>query len=241
MKIHSIVAVMLCAAVAASAQSFYLGPKAAFTVSLSSSEEIAASGTPSKVLFGLESLIQTSGSMAIRIGAAYRIENGGFKTDYQGTSSVDRSFGSRIQVVEPGSGPPQVSSTVETSSIELTAGLNFPVATLDTSGTKIMIGLGVLADYLISGHQSDDYRAVPNYVGETPIAFDYESHPGFGAWAGAGIFFPLGSSGALSLDLAFVFRDPSKVMTVTTPPVEQNIDWLVGRGLRLSAAYLIPF
>jgi len=237
MKFISI-AILLCASVSAGAQSFFIGPKAGMMLSVGTSDEVSSAGAPSRYYFGVDAMSPLSDRLDLRFGAVYRLENGGFNTDYvESTGLVGGGKTPVIAVDDPNATPPQVRSTVETSSIEITAGLHFPIIRLDSSGTRLTIGLGVLADYFVSGKQTDDYSNVPNYTGTTPIAFNYEPHIGFGAFIGAGLFLPVGSN-ALSLDVGYYFRDPSEITTQTTPPVDQNLGWLVGKGLRFGVSFL---
>ena len=234
----SLIVIFLCASINVGAQSLFIGPKVAYLIAVSTSDEVASAGAPEKYLFGVDAMIPLKSTLDLRLGAGYRIENGGFNTDYvaQGSLVIPRRH-AMINVDEPVNQPPQIRSTVETSSIELTAGLQFPVVRLDTMGTRITLGLGVLVDRMISSKQVDDYSDVPNYTGQTPIEFSWEEHFGFGGYFGAGMVIPLGSS-ALSIDLSYAFREPGEVQTVTDPPVNQGIGWLVGSGLRMGASFL---
>lgn len=112
-----------------------------------------------------------------------------------------------------------------------------PVADLDTSGSKFVLELGVLADRVLSAEQTDDYSSIPNYSGPETVNVSYEGQFGFGAMIGFGLILPVGSD-RISFDLRYVFRQPTSLTTTTTPATEQNVAWLIGRGLRIGLSYL---
>lgn len=237
----------------AAAQSFLIGPSAAYVVSTSVPEEVSQSGAPMRVTLGLQAVVPTRKSMEFRFDLNYRIENGEFTTDYEPLSSarngdvipneVRNSESStltplhpRLFVVDP-TPAPQLVSTLNTSSLELSAMMVIPVADLDTSGSKFMLELGVLADRVLSAKQTDDYSAIPNYPEPTTVNIEYEGQFGFGAMIGIGLVLPVGSD-RISFDLRYVIRQPTTLTSTTTPPVDQNVAWLIGRGLRVGLSYL---
>jgi hypothetical protein len=142
----------------------------------------------------------------------------------------------RLFVVDP-TPAPQVTSTLNTSSIELSAMMVIPVADLDTSGSKFVLELGVLADRVLTAEQTDDYSSIPNYPEPTTMNVSYEGQFGFGAMIGIGLILPVGSD-RISFDLRYVMRQPTSLTSTTTPPVDQNVAWLIGRGLRVGLSYL---
>jgi hypothetical protein len=259
---------MLVTSVGLSAQSFLIGPSAAYVVSTSVPEEVSQSGAPMRVTLGLQAVVPTRKSMEFRFDLNYRIENGSFTTTYEPLSSVangsdvipsearnadvipsnarngsdvipSNARNPRLFVVDP-TPAPQVTSTLNTSSIELSAMMVIPVADLDTSGSKFVLELGVLADRVLTAEQTDDYSSIPNYPEPTTVNVAYEGQFGFGAMIGIGLILPVGSD-RISFDLRYVMRQPTSLTSTTTPPVNQNVAWLIGRGLRIGLSYLFAF
>ncbi len=115
-----------------------------------------------------------------------------------------------------------------------------PVGDLDTSGSKFFLELGVLADRVLTAQQTDDYSNIPNYSGPQTVTVDYEGQFGFGAMIGAGLSLQVGGDRIL-FDLRYVFRQPTTLTTTTTPPQDQNVAWLIGRGLRVGLSYAFGF
>lgn len=236
-----LMAAVLTAAITVSAQDLYLGPQFGYTVAVNTPEQVRSEGAPSRLVLGLRSIIPVSQNKAeLRVSASYRIESGSFATPWLDPSpgSMQQPGSGRLNVVDPTNPSPDVISTVETSSLELMTGVHFPVASLDSSGSKITIGLSVLGDYMLSGSQSDDYSGVADYTGESPQNFEYVANIGFGAAIGAGLVLPMGEAGRLGFDLEYVFREPREIEVANTTPTEEvNVSWLVGRGLRITLSY----
>jgi len=269
---------MLVTSVGLSAQSFLIGPSAAYVVSTSVPEEVSQSGAPMRVTLGLQAVVPTRKSMEFRFDLNYRIENGSFTTTYEPLSSVAngsdvipseaRNAGvipsnarngsdvipsearnsssftltpshPRLSVVDP-TPAPQLVSTLNTTSVEISAMMVIPVADLDTSGSKFVLELGVLADRVLTAEQTDDYSSIPNYPEPTTVNVAYEGQFGFGAMIGIGLILPVGSD-RISFDLRYVMRQPTSLTSTTTPPVDQNVAWLIGRGLRVGLSYLFAF
>lgn len=234
-----LMAAVLTAAITVSAQDLFLGPQFGYTVAVNTPDQVRSEGAPSRLVLGLRSIIPVSKKAEVRVSASYRMESGSFATPWFDPSpgSMQRPDG-KLNVVDPTNPAPDVISTVESSSVEVMAGMHFPVASLDTSGSKITIGLSVLTDYMLSGSQSDDYSGVPDYTGDTPQNFEYVANIGFGAAIGAGLILPMGEAGRLGFDLQYVFREPREIDVANTNPTEEvNVSWLVGRGLRLTLSY----
>lgn len=234
-------AAAFAAAITVSAQGIFLGPQFGYTVTVNTPEQVQSEGAPSRLVMGLKAVLPVSTKAEFHIGATYRIENGSFTSPYSefDPGRAQRPGGS-IQVVDPTNPSSQVISTVETSAVELMAGIHFPVASLDTIGSKVTIGLSVLGDYMLSGAQTDDYSRIEDYTGETPQNFDYVPNVGFGAAIGAGLILPMGEGGRLGFDLQYVFREPREISVEQNGqelPDPVNVSWLVGRGLRLTVSY----
>lgn len=242
----------------AAAQSFYLGPTASYVVSTSVPEEVQQSGAPMRVTFGAMGIVSSRKSMEFRFDLNYRIENGSFATDYnpltQANSESDvipsearnesdvvpsEARNPRLFVVDP-TPQPQISSTLNTSSIEASAMMLIPVGDLDSSGSRVFLELGVLADRVLSAQQVDDYSNIPNYSGPQTVTIDYEGQFGFGAMIGAGLSLQVGGDRIL-FDIRYVFRQPTTLTSTTAPPVDQNVAWLLGRGLRVGLSYAFGF
>ena len=93
---------------------------------------------------------------------------------------------------------------------------------------------------MLSGLQTDDYTAVPEFKGQKIQEFKMEPQFGFFAQVGIGASLPLGSS-KLLIDLTYAFRQPGTISfsnPVSGGPKEQDISWLAGRGLRFQISYL---
>jgi hypothetical protein len=223
----------------AAAQSFYVGPTASYVVSTSVPEEVQQSGAPTRMTFGAMAIIAKRSSMEFRFDLNYRIENGAFTTNYNALPSTLSPLHPRLSVVDP-TPQPQISSTLNTSSIEASAMMLIPVGDLDTSGSKFFLELGVLADRVLTAQQTDDYSNIPNYSGPQTVTVDYEGQFGFGAMIGAGLSLQVGGDRIL-FDMRYVFRQPTTLTTTTTPPQDQNVAWLIGRGLRIGLSYAFGF
>ena len=241
-KTLTLMAAVFTAAIAVSAQGFMLGPQFGYTVTVNTPDQVQSEGAPSRLVLGLKGILPVTEKAELHFGTNYRIENGSFASPYTefNEGGVQRPNG-RLDVVDPNNPSPDVLSTVETSTIELMAGINFPVAELDSTGSKITIGLSVLGDYMISGSQTDDYSRIEDFTGVTPQNFDYVPNIGFGAAIGAGLVLPMGESGSLGFDLQYVFREPREISVKQNGvelPDPVNVSWLVGRGLRLTVSYV---
>lgn len=236
-----LMAAVFTAAIAVSAQDLYLGPQFGYTVTVNTPDQVQAEGAPSRLVMGVLSAIHLSRKAELRLSANYRIEDGSFASPWVDprVSGVQQP-GGKLHVVDPNNPSPEVISTVNTSALELMAGIHFPVADLDSSGSKVTIGLSLLGDYMVGGTQTDDYSAVADYAGETPQNFDYVPNVGFGAAIGAGLILPMGEGGRLGFDLQYVFREPREINVErngTQLDESINVSWLVGRGLRLTVNY----
>jgi hypothetical protein len=169
-----------------------------------------------------------------RLGLGYRGEEGAVGTPESQLPEQSAS----IAVVDNQGSEPQMISTITASSLELDATLCFPVLKLDTSGAAVGVSIGLLADAILSAKQQDDYSAIPDHPAPDLVEAEFEQQLGFGAAVGAYVVVPFGSN-RLSFDLNYVFRQPSTISTTTTPPVESEIGWVIGRGLRLGATFYI--
>ncbi len=241
-----LMAAVFTAAITVCAQGLYIGPQFGYTVTVSTPDQVSQYGSPTRVVPGVLVAMPTSPKMEFRFGLGYRIENGGFTSTLspQPQTPVPVMLPRRtsmIDVVDPSLPSDAVISTVETSTLELMVGMHFPVADLDTEGSKITIGLSGLADYMMSGSQVDDYDNVQGYTGEKQQTYDYVPHIGFGAAIGGGLILNMGEAGRLGFDLQYVFREPREIdVEQNGQPLAEpvNVSWLVGRGLRLTASYL---
>lgn len=240
--ITSMMAAGILAAITVSAQphteAWSIGPQAGYTIALAMPDQVSQSGAPSRFTVGAVAMRTMSEKMQVRFAAVYRSESGRFTTPVA-ASGVQPAGPSWIDVVDPATGGPAVGSDVSTTAAELMASMMIPVANLDTSGAKLLIGVSVLADVLLSGSQRDDYSDVPNHTGPTVRLFEYTTHVGAGAALGVGLQLPVSEQTHLLIDAQYVFREPRQIEVSEAGvvlPSSVDVSWLVGRGLRLSAA-----
>ena len=219
-----------------------VGPQVGYTVALSTPAQVSQSGAPSRFTLGALATRAISERMLLRFAATYRSESGSFTTPVTSAGTVSSEGASNrswLDVVDPTTGGPAIGSTVSTSAAELMASMMIPVANLDTSGARLLIGVSVLADVLLTGRQEDDYSDVPNHTGADVRTFEYSTHVGAGAALGIGLVLPVSDGVGLLIDAQYVFREPREIR-VSEQGVELpdavDVSWLVGRGLRLSAA-----
>ncbi len=240
--IASMMAAGILAAIAVSAQThpdaWSIGPQAGYTVALATPDQVSQSGAPSRFTAGAVAMRTMSEKMQVRFAAVYRSESGSFTTPVA-ASGVQPAGPSWIHVVDPATGGPAVGSEVSTSAAEVMASMMLPVANLDTAGAKLFIGVSVLADVLLSGSQQDDYSDVPNHTGPPVRSFEYATHIGAGAALGVGLQLPVSEGTVLLIDAQYLFREPRQIDVSENGvalPNTVDVSWLVGRGLRLTAA-----
>jgi len=233
------ISLFVMAAFSVSAQQSYIGPLFTYTVSTSISNEVSAYGAPVRFGVGGRYSRVLSNGAEIYGGLLYRIESGGFLSTYSATSSVRVS---KLDVVDPITGNPAVSSAISSGSLELNGGIGFRVAKLDTIGSGILINLGLFGDRILVATQTDDYSSIPpDQLGSKPVTVvtNYNGQFGFGIIVGASLVMPMGD-GRLVFDIGYMMRVPT---TIDAPNPEQgkltqqNITWLVSRGLRMGLTY----
>lgn len=241
MNLKSIVvlAAAACIAVSAHAQGVYIGPEIGYTVSTSVPEEVSSSGAPTRVRVGASLHLSGKTKVDFRFSLGYRLENGTFKTAYSGVDDSVTSTKGRLDVVEPTPRGPSVMSELTSSSADLSAEGFISLGDLDTTGSKIGLTLGFFGDRVISASQTDDYSAVEGYSGPRIVQVQYQGQFGFGVSVGLSAIIPMGDS-HIVFDLKYIVRQPSTLATNTTPSVDQSVGWLIGKGLRISAGYLLP-
>lgn len=228
------VAIGLTFHVCAHAQTFYVGPSAYYLVSTNAPGSTDNQSSPVRYMVGGTANWLLGKKAEVRATLGYRSESGSFSTpasDLPSTTSVLQPHS--VQVVDNPSSEPQLQSSLAASSIELSASLCFPLMPLDTTGSVIGLAIGALTDVVLHASQTDDYSGIPNHIGDKTVTATYQQQVGLGALIGAYLVVPMGSTTRLSFDLQYVFRQPTTLTTNTTPPVEQNIGWLIGKGLRL--------
>lgn len=240
MNLKSIVALACAAGIAVSvhAQGVYIGPEIGYTVSTSVPFEVSSSGAPTRVRVGASLHLSGKSKVDFRFSLGYRTEGGTFRTDYVNPADSVATQG-RLHVVEPKPGGPNVLSELTSSSVELSAEGFLPLGDLDTSGSKIGLTLGFFGDRVISASQTDDYQAVEGYTGPRIVQVQYQGQFGFGVLVGLSAIIPMGDS-HIVFDVKYIVRQPSTLATNTAPSVDQNVGWLIGKGLRISAGYLLP-
>lgn len=222
--------------------SWSVGPQVGYTVALSTPAQVSQSGAPSRFTLGALATRAISERMLLRFAATYRSESGSFTTPVTSAGTVSSEGASNrswLDVVDPTTGGPAIGSTVSTSAAEMMASMMIPVANLDTSGARLLIGVSVLADVLLTGKQEDDYSDVPNHTGADVRTFEYSTHVGAGAALGIGLVLPVSDGVGLLIDAQYVFREPREIRASEQGvelPDAVDVSWLVGRGLRLSVA-----
>ncbi len=233
------VAVFVTATFVLSAQSF-LGPAFTYTISTGVGTDVSSYGSPTRFNVGVRYSRVLSNLTELYAGLNYRIENGGFTSSFVKTASIQS--GRRLNVVDPFSGAPVVTSTIHSSAFEVDLGLGFNVAALDTSGSRVSLCLGVLVDRVLSAEQTDDYSAIPKEdLGTRPTTVNasYKGQFGFGVMLGANLILPLGDNRVV-FDLSYMVRTPTEFDVANPMPSgapTQDVGWLVGRGIRLGLAY----
>lgn len=239
-----VVMMMALSALSLSAQS-YIGPTIAYTVSTSLGPEVTSFGSPTRLNLGVRFNRVLNAKAELVTSLAYRMENGGFTSAFTPTTGVQQTgIGqpTQLNVVEDPT-KPRTSSTLTSTSLEFNLGIAFKATELDSQGSKLMIGFGVLADRLLSLHQVDDYSAVPrDQLGTRPVtqSADYDPQFGFGATINLSLVVSLGSD-RLVFDIGYMFRRPTDIdqpNSTGAKPATQDIGWLLSRGLRVGGSYL---
>lgn len=234
----AVIVISMVTASFVSAQSF-LGPLIGYTLSTTSREDVASYGTPTRLAYGIKYAGVVRRSTEVTASIAYRTEDGGFVSPFKAISGLGSN--GMINVVDaPGSGPSVVSS-LSTSAIEVQLGLRVPMARIDSLGSYFGFTAGLFADALLRAEQQDDYSGVPTLDrGDLPVrvATTYDTQVGGGFTVGGSVVL-VTSAGRLTLDLAYLLRQPDGVPLPQVRiggPKTQYVGWLVGSGLRLSAA-----
>ena len=223
-------AFFVVATLSLSAQS-NIGPYFSYGISTGVGTSVSAYGAPSRFAFGALYSRAIGKGAEINVHGLYRIESGGAKTVPPDPLGLGRPTG-MLNVVEPGSGGPRVITTMNATAIELGASLAFQVAELDSTGSAIQLQLGVYGDRLFSVKQTDDYSELPKEQrGDRPVTVSgaYDAQIGFGAFVGARMVLPVDASRIL-IDLSYIVRQPTTIDN-------QDIGWLVGRGIRLGIGF----
>jgi len=235
----SVVATFLVATTFSVSAQWFVGPAFTYTISTGLGEDVTAYGAPTRFNVGVRANKVLAKSSELYVGLNYRIENGGFMTPFVATPAMRVG---KLDVVEPGAGGPMVTSTINTSAVELDLGISFRITDLDTSGSRLMLNVGALVDNIFTADQTDDYSAVPaNDLGTRPrtVSAEYASQFGFGAQFGVSLILPFGDSRVV-FDLGYMVRQPTEfdIPTATSSTSSsQDVGWLVGRGFRLGLAY----
>lgn len=223
-------AIFVVATLSLSAQS-YIGPYFSYGISTGVGTNVSAYGAPSRIAIGAIYSRSISTGTEVNIHGMYRMESGGAKTDPPNPLGLARPSG-MLNVVEPGGGGPRIVTTLNSTALELGASLAFQVAELDSTGSAIHLQLGVYGDRLFGVSQTDDYSELSKeQLGDRPVTVEgsYEAQIGFGALVGARMVLPIDASRIL-IDLSYVVRQPTTIDN-------QDIGWLVGRGVRLGVGF----
>lgn len=233
------VAFFVTAAFSLNAQTSYIGPLFTYTASTSVSNEVSSYGAPVRLgLGGRYSRVMANGT-ELYGSLLYRIESGGFTSPYNTTSAVRVGT---LDVIDPVTGKPLITSDIAASSLELGGGIGFRVAELDSSGSGLLFNIGIFGDRILVATQTDDYSSVPkDDLGDKPVTVvtNYNGQFGFGIAVGASLVMKIGD-GRLVFDLGYMMRVPTMIDAPDPKagmPTEQNITWLVSRGLRMGLTY----
>jgi hypothetical protein len=235
----SVVIMFVVTTLCSSAQSMFFGPMVTTTMSTSVSTDVATYGTPTRYSAGVQFARRTTTAAEYMITLHHRIENGGYITAF---SKPPGGFVGKLNVVDVPGGTPVIITTLESTSIEAGAGIRFPVLDLDTIGTRMLFQFGINIDRILSLTQVADYSRIPeadrgNNPLQSTVMFDGQT--GFGGQFGVALSAPAGD-GRFVIELTYNVRQPVAIAFpagVVSGASEQNIGWLVGRGMRLGASY----
>lgn len=217
----------------------FIGPEIGYTVTTSVPSEVSRSGAPTRIRVGASLHLSAKSKVDFRFSLGYRIENSELKTIYDNTIDSNLSAQGRLNVLVPNTQSPNVQSEILSNSIDLAAEGFIPLGDLDTSGSRIGLTLGFFADRVLSASQTDDYSAVTDYPGPQIVQVQYKPQFGFGASIGVSTILPMGDS-RIVFDIKYIIRQPSTLTTNNSRAEDQNVGWLMGNGLRISAGYLLP-
>lgn len=238
-KFLSVVIMLVVATLCSYGQAMFFGPMVTTTMSTAVSTDVATYGTPTRYSAGVQFARRTSTAAEYMITLHHRIENGGYVTEYTKPSG---GLVGKLNVVDVPGASPVIITTLESTSIEAGAGIRFPVLDLDTIGTRMLFQFGINVDRILSLTQVADYSRIPEADrGSNPLQSTvmFDGQTGFGGQFGVALSAPAGD-GRFVIELTYNVRQP---VTITFPvgtisgASEQNIGWLVGRGLRLGASY----
>lgn len=222
---------------------FYFGPLFSLHIPVLSPEGGVDGSTRSGA--GAVFAIPFGKKAELRVHGMYRSESGEFTTYpvvqqpgtnvsiHQGGDDATMQRGaqnaSTIDVVEPGARP-YIQSDISLRAVELGVSYWLRLVAIDTMGTNLFIGAGILADRILSGEQVDNY-AHADVPATDPVerSYIYDGQFGGGGFLGASLVFPIGD-GRLGFDLTYAMRWPGEIEG-------QNIEWLTGRNIRIAAHY----
>ncbi|MBK6291070.1 MAG: hypothetical protein KA339_07115 [Candidatus Kapabacteria bacterium] len=243
LKFLSVVATIIVATTFSVSAQWFVGPAFTYSISTGLGEDVTAYGAPTRFNLGVRANKALASTSELYLGLNYRVENGGFMSAFVATPAMRVG---KLDVVEPDPGAPKVTSTINTSAIELDFGISFKITDLDTSGSRLMLNVGALVDNIFSADQTDDYSAIPaNELGERPktVSAEYASQFGFGAQLGVSLILPVGDGRAI-FDVGYMVRQPTEFdipNATSTTASTQDVGWLIGRGFRLGLAYQFGF
>lgn len=222
-----------------SAQSAFFGPLVSTTMSTSLPTDVSSFGSPSRYSVGVQFARRQASDAEYFISLAHRIEDGGYVTEFVKPSG---GLVGKVNVVDVPSGSPAIITTMDATALELNAGLRLPVLNLDTVGTRVLFQFGLALDYLLGVKQIVDYSNIPEADrGSIPAqtTINFAGQMGFSGLFGLALSIPAGN-GRFLIDLSYIIREPTTIpfpSGVTSTATEQNIGWLVGRGVRIGGSY----
>jgi|694.fasta_scaffold53395_5 hypothetical protein len=239
MKPLSVVIITMVTTLVCYSQSMFFGPMVTTSLSTSVGVDVASYGTPTRYSVGVQFSRRSASASEYTFTLHHRMENGGYLTDF-----VKPSGGiiGKLNVVDVPPGAPVIVTTLDATAIEAGAAIRLPILSLDTIGTRLLFQFGVNIDRVLSMTQVSDFSRIPegergNIPMRSTIMFDGQT--GFGGQFGLAVSAPAGD-GRFLIELVYNVRQP---LTIAFPAgtassgAEQNIGWLLGRGIRLGASY----
>ncbi len=235
----SCLAVLVAAPGTLSAQT-YIGPHVSFTAALSTPDNFLDVGTPTRLGFGLSYLRRLGPTFFVRVNAGLRIEQAEFAwapEQFERAPWDPKIPPTSTQVVVPPASPESriITSFVSATALELSPTLHVRAAGFGSDANSpqgFYVGAGLLADYVFSFSDEQDWGNVPNRPTGAPRRYtdEFSSAIGFGGVVSAMAMFDLGGS-LMTLELAYVARNASGD--------DANVyTWLPGRGLRFAAGLM---
>jgi len=239
-KVPSFVAAMVFVLAGTAYSQSYIGPYVSFTAALTTPENYLDVGTPTRLGIGAGYLRRLNENFFVRVTAGLRIEQAEFAwapEQFDRAPWDPKVALASVQVVDRPASPESriIKSFVSTTALEVSPTVHARVVPLGNSKDSpqgLYAGFGLMADYLLSFSDEQDWGNVPNRPtgAERRYTDEFSSALGFGGVVSAMAMLDLGGS-VMTLELAYVARR-------ATPEAGNAYIWLPGRGLRFSAGLL---